>query len=56
MIVVEIFWRLPDCRRRFDEVFSRTLDELGGLGGLNLDRINLCDTCTPEKVTEEMEL
>ncbi|PBK70012.1 hypothetical protein ARMSODRAFT_956063 [Armillaria solidipes] len=40
----------------FDEVFSRTLDELGGLGGLNLDRINLCDTCTPEKATEEMEM
>ncbi len=40
----------------FDEVFSRTLDELGWLGGLNLDRIDLCDTCTPEKDTEEMEL
>ncbi|KAK0455209.1 uncharacterized protein EV420DRAFT_1554737 [Desarmillaria tabescens] len=40
----------------FDEVFSRTLDELGGLGGLNLDRITLDDSCKTERMDPEMEV
>lgn len=41
-------------KEQFNEVFSRSMDELGGFEGLRLERLSVTDKCTPQ--TDMMEV